>query len=210
MGSKRTKHSASALRRRRASAARISRTAAISTISTATIRRALSARSRTALRCCCRRSKKSGLFLSVLKNGALPKKSFSMGNALGQALLSRMPKDPYTTSYNIQTIPEGSQKKKVQNPKKPLAYYYSITLIALLLFNIFVAPLLEPAARGADGLQHLYAHDRRKEDRQGRCERHGDHIYRQGRQYDLRDRRYVRSDAHAAPVRFRRGICQGY
>ena len=25
--------------------------------------------------------KKSGLFLSVLKNGALPKKSFSMGNA---------------------------------------------------------------------------------------------------------------------------------
>ena len=32
--------------------------------------------------------------------------------------------------------------KEVKNPKKPLAYYYSITLIALLLFNIFVAPLL--------------------------------------------------------------------
>ena len=31
---------------------------------------------------------------------------------------------------------------EVKNPKKPLAYYYSITLIALLLFNIFVAPLL--------------------------------------------------------------------
>ena len=29
--------------------------------------------------------------------------------------------------------------KEVKNPKKPLAYYYSITLIALLLFNIFVA-----------------------------------------------------------------------
>ena len=32
--------------------------------------------------------------------------------------------------------------KEVKNPKKPLAYYYAITLIALLLFNIFVAPLL--------------------------------------------------------------------
>ncbi len=32
--------------------------------------------------------------------------------------------------------------KEVKNPKKPLAYYYTITLIALLLFNIFVAPLL--------------------------------------------------------------------
>ena len=32
--------------------------------------------------------------------------------------------------------------KEVKNPKKPLAYYYSITLIVLLLFNIFVAPLL--------------------------------------------------------------------
>ena len=32
--------------------------------------------------------------------------------------------------------------KEVKNPKKPLAYYYAITLIALLLFNIFIAPLL--------------------------------------------------------------------
>ena len=32
--------------------------------------------------------------------------------------------------------------KEVKNPKKPLAYYYTITLIALVLFNIFVAPLL--------------------------------------------------------------------
>ena len=32
----------------------------------------------------------------------------------------------------------------------------------LLLFNIFVSAASEPAARGADGLQHLYAHDRRK------------------------------------------------
>ena len=32
--------------------------------------------------------------------------------------------------------------KEVKNPKKPLAYYYTITLIALLLFNIFVAPML--------------------------------------------------------------------
>ena len=32
--------------------------------------------------------------------------------------------------------------KEVKNPKKPLAYYYAITLIALLIFNIFVAPLL--------------------------------------------------------------------
>ncbi len=32
--------------------------------------------------------------------------------------------------------------KEVKNPKKPLAYFYAITLIALLLFNIFVAPLL--------------------------------------------------------------------
>ena len=32
--------------------------------------------------------------------------------------------------------------KEVKNPQKPLAYYYAITLIALLLFNIFVAPLL--------------------------------------------------------------------
>ena len=33
--------------------------------------------------------------------------------------------------------------KEVKNPKKPLAYYYAITLIALLLFNIFIAPLLK-------------------------------------------------------------------
>ncbi len=32
--------------------------------------------------------------------------------------------------------------KEVKNPKKPLAYYYTITLIALVLFNIFVAPML--------------------------------------------------------------------
>ncbi len=32
--------------------------------------------------------------------------------------------------------------KEVKNPKKPLAYYYAITLITLLLFNIFIAPLL--------------------------------------------------------------------
>ena len=32
--------------------------------------------------------------------------------------------------------------KEVKNPKKPLAYFYAITLIALLLFNIFIAPLL--------------------------------------------------------------------
>ena len=32
--------------------------------------------------------------------------------------------------------------KEDKNPKKPLAYYYAITLIALLLFNIFIAPLL--------------------------------------------------------------------
>ncbi len=44
--------------------------------------RSLSARSRTALRCCCRRSKKSGLFLSVTqKRRSAEKRAFSMGNA---------------------------------------------------------------------------------------------------------------------------------
>ena len=32
--------------------------------------------------------------------------------------------------------------KEVKNPKKPLIYYYTITLILLVLFNVFVAPLL--------------------------------------------------------------------
>ena len=32
--------------------------------------------------------------------------------------------------------------KEVKNPKKPLAYYYAVSLAVLLLFNIFVAPLL--------------------------------------------------------------------
>ncbi len=32
--------------------------------------------------------------------------------------------------------------KEVKNPKKPLIYYYIITLILLVLFNVFVAPLL--------------------------------------------------------------------
>ncbi len=32
--------------------------------------------------------------------------------------------------------------KEVKQPKKPLLYYYSIVLAVLLVFNIFVAPLL--------------------------------------------------------------------
>ena len=45
-----------------------------------------------------------------------------------------MPEDPLNTKEDTM--------KEVKNPKKPLAYYYAITLIALLIFNIFVAPLL--------------------------------------------------------------------
>ena len=32
--------------------------------------------------------------------------------------------------------------KEVKSPKKPLIYYYGIVLLAILLFNMVVAPLL--------------------------------------------------------------------
>ena len=32
--------------------------------------------------------------------------------------------------------------KEVKSPKKPLLYYYGITLLVILLFNLLVAPLI--------------------------------------------------------------------
>ena len=76
--------------------------------------------------------------------------------------------------------------KEVKNPKKPLAYYYSITLIALLLFNIFVAPLLNRQHVEQTDYSTFMTHDRRiRRSARLMIERHGDHVHRQGRQYDL-------------------------
>jgi len=52
--------------------------------------------------------------------------------------------------------------KEVKSPRKPLLYYYSIVVLVLLLFNIFVSPLLLKQAGHRGGLWYLYEHDRRK------------------------------------------------
>ena len=76
-GKQRTKRSASASRRRRASAAPIlPGMGGRSTISTATTRRALSAKSRTAPQCCCRRWKRTGCSCPFSKTALCRKRAF--------------------------------------------------------------------------------------------------------------------------------------
>ena len=57
-----------------------------------------------------------------------------------------MPEDPLILLCTDHTSENpdkgGTTLKEVKNPKKPLAYYYAVSLAVLLLFNIFVAPLL--------------------------------------------------------------------
>ncbi len=52
--------------------------------------------------------------------------------------------------------------KEVKTPKKPLAYYYGIVLIVLIVFNLVVAPILMKHRKG-NGLWNFYEHDREEE-----------------------------------------------
>ena len=54
--------------------------------------------------------------------------------------------------------------KEVKTPRKPLAIYYAIVLLTLLLLNLAAAvDGVAPDQRG--GLRHLYDHDRGEEHR---------------------------------------------
>lgn len=51
--------------------------------------------------------------------------------------------------------------KEVKTPKKPLAYYYGIVLIVLIVFNLVVTPILMKGK--GNGLWNFYEHDREEE-----------------------------------------------
>ena len=43
--------------------------------------------------------------------------------------------------------------KEVKTPKKPLAYYYGIVLIVLIVFNLVVTPCLLYTSKAASDIQ---------------------------------------------------------
>ena len=50
--------------------------------------------------------------------------------------------------------------KEVKTPKKPLAIYYTVVLLVLLLLNLVLVPWMSAAPGQRGGLRHLYEHDR--------------------------------------------------
>ena len=57
--------------------------------------------------------------------------------------------------------------KEVKTPKKPLAIYYAIVLLVLLLLNFVRRAVDERAADQGSGLRHLHVHDRGEGHRPG-------------------------------------------
>ena len=90
---------------------------AISTTSTATIRRALSARSRTAPRCCCRRSKRAVFSFPYSKTALCRKRAFPWATHGTSAIISNAGRSVKTASYNIET-PRRFDNERSQKPEK--------------------------------------------------------------------------------------------
>lgn len=75
--------------------------------------------------------------------------------------------------------------KEVKSPKKPLIYYYGLVMLIILLFNLFISPLLLKGQVTEVDYGHLYEDDRGEEHRQRADRELADPVHRQGRDQDL-------------------------
>ncbi len=67
--------------------------------------------------------------------------------------------------------------KEVKTPKKPLAIYYAIVLLVLMLLNFVLVPWMSERQVKRSGLRHLHVYDRGQRHRPGGYGIEPNHLY---------------------------------